>query len=462
MLGLSNHNPKFKLSDLIYNPYEIKLTKEEKEYLEENKITLVTNSNYPPFTISENNILSGIEIDYWHLLNKKLKVLNSSIQIIDNNKIALKKVEDDPNIVKYAFSKRESNQFAVKTNSLGKIAIGLVTLNDKPFISDVSNLSGKKIAISKYSSLYQHFKFNYPNINYIETKDVEESLQLLSQNKVFGVIGKLPTLSYLITKKALTNMKISGTFDEKFNIKLLVNKYNKTLLDILNKTVLTFTDKEINDINTKYYSVIYQTSFDYSWFYKIIIPLILIILIIVFTNRKLNNEIKKRKKIEERLNNVANIDGLTNIYNRRKIEALYNKELIRVRRYKRELSIIFFDIDNFKAINDKLGHAVGDEVLIKLSSVIKNNIRETDFFGRWGGEEFVIILPETNKAKASNVAHVLKEKINMYDFNINRDVTCSFGVSQFEETDSADTLLTRADNAMYYVKKNGKNDVKVA
>ncbi len=88
-------------------------------------------------------------------------------------------------------------------------------------------------------------------------------------------------------------MKISGTFDEKFNIKLLVNKYNKTLLDILNKTVLTFTDKEINDINTKYYSVIYQTSFDYSWFYKIIIPLILIILIIVFTNRKLNNEIKK-------------------------------------------------------------------------------------------------------------------------------------------------------------------------
>ena len=101
------------------------------------------------------------------------------------------------------------------------------------------------------------------------------------------------------------------------------------------------TDEERANINRKYYSIVYQTSIDYSWFYKIIIPLLLIILYIVISNRKLNREIIKRKEIEKKLNKVANIDSLTNIYNRRRIESLFNSELARVKRYNRDLSIIF-------------------------------------------------------------------------------------------------------------------------
>lgn len=123
--------------------------------------------------------------------------------------------------------------------------------------------------------------------------------------------------------------------------------------------------------------------------------------------------------------------------------------------------MIFFDVDNFKLINDQLGHSTGDNVLEKISSLVNNTMRKTDSFGRWGGEEFIIILPETNKVQAKNIAYLLKEKIANFDFEIDRKVTCSFGVSQFEETDCADSLLTRADNAMYYVKRNGKNEVKV-
>jgi len=461
LLALAKNNEDFKLNDLIYDPNKIKLTKNEKEFIAKNKITLLTNSNFAPFTMIHKDKLSGIEIDYWKLINKKLNILVENMQIVEKNNTALEMIKKNQNYIKYAFGKNDSNNFTKNTNIIGKIAIGIVTLTDKPFISDITELSNKKIAISKYSNLYDYYKSKYSQINYIETKSLNESLELLSQKKVFGIIGKLPTLSYNITKRSLTNMKISGTFHEKFNIKLLVNKDNEILLNILNKVISTITQKEKDEINSKYYSIIYQTSIDYSWLYKIVIPLLIIIFIVVFTNRKLNKEIKKRKIIEEELNKVANIDSLTNIFNRRKIESLYENEIIRTKRYRRELSIIFFDIDDFKQINDKLGHAIGDEVLIRLASIVKTNIRNSDFFGRWGGEEFVIILPETNKEKATNVAYILKDKINSTDFNIERTVTCSFGVSQFEETDSADTLLTRADNAMYYVKINGKDSVKV-
>ena len=460
LLGLVKNNKNFKIDELIYNPNKVNLNKEEKDYLKKNKIVLLTDSNFPPFTMNKDN-LTGIEIDYWDLINKKLNKLPINIKIIEENKTALSIIKNSPNNVKYAFNQNDINNFTKETNTIGKIKVGIVTLMDKPFVHDITELSNKKIAISEYSSLYKQYKSKYPEIEYVLTKNLEESLKLISEKKVYGVIDKLPSLSYFITKKSLTNLKISGVFSKNFNIKLLVNKNNKILFNILNKVIAAITKEEKNEINSKYYSIIYQTSIDYSWLYKIVPPLLIIIFFIAFTNRKLNDEIKKRKTIEEELNKVANIDSLTNIFNRRKIESIYEKEIIRIKRYKRELSVIFFDIDNFKQINDKFGHSIGDEVLVRLASIVKTNIRTTDYFGRWGGEEFIIILPETNKEKATNVAFILIDKINSSDFDIEKKVTCSFGVSQFEETDSADTLLTRVDNAMYYVKRNGKNSVKI-
>lgn len=460
LLGLNKNNSNFKSNKLIYNTNEVNLSIKEQKYLQDNPIQLLTNSNFPPFTISTKEGLGGIEIDYWKLINKKL---NSSIKfkIIEKNNTALKEIENNIHNIKYAYDTLDYNSYTNLSSTISEIKIGIATLNDKEFISDISELNGKKIAIVKYGSNYQRLKKKYPNIEYIEVSSLQVAFKLLLARKVFGLIGQIPSLSYNLTQNRLTNIKISGAFSKKFEMKLLINNQNKILLSILNKTIKSITQDEKNKIINKYYSIIYQSPVDYLSIYKIVIPLLLIILIVIITNRKLNNEVNQRKLIEEELNKVINIDSLTNIFNRRKIESLYNEEVIRARRYNRELSIIFFDIDNFKLINDQFGHAIGDEVLVKLSTIIKNNIRSTDFFGRWGGEEFIIILPETNKEKAHNVAHILKDRINSSCFNIDKKVTCSFGVSQFEETDSTDSLLIRADNAMYYVKRNGKNEVKV-
>ena len=461
LLGLSDSAINFKLEDIIYDSEKINLTNEEKEYIKNNQINLISNSNFPPFTIEKENKLSGIEIDYWNLIRKKLNLI-SAIEVINNNKEANEKINTNENNLKYAFGTADyENINSNMSMSVDKIKLALTTLVDKPYTTAIAELANKKIAITKYASYYKDLKKKYPKINFVETANINESFELLQSNKVYGILGKLPALSYNITKKTISNAKISGIYNENYELRLHVNKENKVLLNILNKVISTITDEDRKLIRDKYNSIIYEPEKDYSWVYKIIAFLSVLIIIVVVNNRKLNREIKKRKIAEEELNKIANIDGLTNAFSRRKIESILELELNREKRYNRGLSLIFFDVDNFKLINDQLGHSTGDNVLEKISSLVNNTIRKTDSFGRWGGEEFIIILPETNKVQAKNIAYLLKEKIANFDFEIDRKVTCSFGVSQFEETDCADSLLTRADNAMYYVKRNGKDEVKV-
>jgi len=120
------------------------------------------------------------------------------------------------------------------------------------------------------------------------------------------------------------------------------------------------------------------------------------------------------------------------------------------------------DIDNFKQINDINGHNIGDEVLIQIVNIMNENIRETDYIGRWGGDEFLIILPQTNLSEAGNIAERIRCSINSRKFPVSNNQTCSFGVACYELGDNRDKLLQRADKALYEAKNNGRNKVVLA
>jgi polar amino acid transport system substrate-binding protein len=460
LLGVSKNYQDLNINDIIYNPLKINFTTEEKKFLENTDIKLYTNTDFPPFTMKDNNSIKGMEIDYWKLINEKLKK-EPQFEIINENKTLTQKVKENKNNVKFAFANYDLDKKLQTTDSITKINIAIATLNNKPFISSPQELEGRNVGISKFADYYQNLKNKYPNINFVEVKNIKENLEYLLKGKIYASIDKLPALSYHITQNSLTNIKISGTIGEPSNIKLLVNSDNTLLLNILNKVITSISQDDISMINNKYYSVIYQTSIDYSWIYKVVIPLIIIILIIIITNRRLKVEIKKRKIIEQELHKIVNTDVLTNIYNRRKIESLINLEIEHSNKYAKDLSIIFFDIDDFKEINDTYGHKIGDKILIDLSKVVSSTIRKNDHFGRWGGEEFIVILPNTDIKKAKEIAEKIKNTIYSYDFEINKNISCSFGVTQVQSNDNEDSIITRVDNAMYEVKEDGKNSVKV-
>jgi len=184
------------------------------------------------------------------------------------------------------------------------------------------------------------------------------------------------------------------------------------------------------------------------------------------SNRQLKAEIEKRFKIEAALQELAATDALTNLHNRRHFFDLAEQEFARAKRYQLHFSLLIIDLDNFKAVNDKLGHLYGDRVLQVVAKSIHQNSRDVDILGRYGGDEFVILLPETLSSFAQVYAKRLCQVVHTQLDELEEmtiSVTLSIGIANFsyEENITFDTLLDQADQALYEAKKAGKDQVAV-
>ena len=163
----------------------------------------------------------------------------------------------------------------------------------------------------------------------------------------------------------------------------------------------------------------------------------------------------------ERLKQLSTTDILTRVYNRMAFNDFLDAELQRARRYKSGMSLIMFDIDHFKSVNDTYGHLVGDEVLKALVKVVQLSVRKMDILARWGGEEFMILVPESTAEAAHELAQRLRKAIEAHDFSTKEKITVSIGVTPYRDGDCADSIITRVDNALYKAKENGRNRIEI-
>jgi diguanylate cyclase (GGDEF)-like protein len=159
------------------------------------------------------------------------------------------------------------------------------------------------------------------------------------------------------------------------------------------------------------------------------------------------------------LERLATIDKLTGAFNRRKFDDILKVEIKRALRYNTPLSLVMFDIDHFKNVNDTYGHHVGDQVLVDMAQIVINTIRITDTLTRWGGEEFIVLSPGCNLAQSVEMAERLRQVISSANFPLSGHITISLGVSEFCPEDTPDRLILRADDALYRAKNNGRNCV---
>lgn len=171
--------------------------------------------------------------------------------------------------------------------------------------------------------------------------------------------------------------------------------------------------------------------------------------------------LEKLKKQKKQFEEKAHTDYLTKIYNRSKFDNILEYEYKRFQRYNDAFCLIFLDIDFFKKINDEFGHDVGDDVLVHLSNLISHNIRQSDTFARWGGEEFVILLSQTKIQIAEEFANKLRKLVENYEFKDVKHITVSMGVVEFNEKYTLDEFIKAADNALYLAKENGRNRVEI-
>jgi len=156
----------------------------------------------------------------------------------------------------------------------------------------------------------------------------------------------------------------------------------------------------------------------------------------------------------EELNKIASTDLLTGLSNRRKLEELYKQSKKAASRI-----LMLIDLDHFKVVNDNYGHPVGDRVLKEFASLLKTTIREADTCYRWGGEEFVVILNNTNKNEAIQIGERLRVFVENNNFKIEHPLTVSIGLAEEPVDETLLELFNEADKALYYAKKKGRNRI---
>lgn len=176
-------------------------------------------------------------------------------------------------------------------------------------------------------------------------------------------------------------------------------------------------------------------------------------------------DISKTRKTEEELLRLAATDPLTGTFNRREFTAIAEREAMRANRYHHALSVLMLDLDHFKRLNDTYGHGAGDKALQRFTMICTNALRNVDVFGRWGGEEFVALLPETDIQGATVIAERLRKLTadNVLTYNDHKiTFTTSIGIAEFKDGEtSIDAVLGRADNAVYDAKKAGRDRISV-
>ncbi|WP_456322136.1 GGDEF domain-containing protein [Hydrogenimonas sp.] len=165
------------------------------------------------------------------------------------------------------------------------------------------------------------------------------------------------------------------------------------------------------------------------------------------------------QNINKKLELLSTTDQLTKLLNRHKMNSELEKEWKRATRYGNIFSIIIFDIDWFKKINDTYGHQAGDSVLYEIAGLAKKTLRSTDIIGRWGGEEFLVLCPEIDSNEAKALACKLCSAVENYRFTVNTTVTISAGLCEFGEQKSIESIIKSADEKLYEAKRQGRNTV---
>ncbi|HZJ83044.1 MAG TPA: GGDEF domain-containing protein, partial [Clostridia bacterium] len=239
------------------------------------------------------------------------------------------------------------------------------------------------------------------------------------------------------------------------NLKALIEENVKTPSD-MNLDMIMLKSEECWSIANymvlqKQYSSQERAS-SFNYFMAILgVDLVVVLLLLLLVKRFVRDSLE-----------VSNIyDPLTKVFNRRYFEEYIESKIVRVRKSRGVFSLIMLDIDYFKNVNDTYGHGVGDYVLETLAQVVKENIRKSDNLFRIGGEEFMIVLPDTTSEIAMKLAERVRKSVEEYSFNYVDKITISLGITQFKGDDEPETMMRKVDRALYRAKNNGRNRVEV-
>lgn len=469
---------------------KVALTEKELEYISlRDPVKVVVDPDWYPYEkIDKNGLYKGISADIIELISERtgldFKVIKTSSW---SESINLSK-SGQADVVSCLNQTEERSRWLLFTEPYFVDPNVFITREEHDYISNLSRLSNETMVLPEGTSIEERLRKDYPNLKIITVESEQMAIDYVENKKANMTLRSLTMAAYVIKNSGKFNLKISGEIPNYSNeFRIGITKQDTMLQGILNKGIASITDEDIQNVINKHISIKVVKGFDYKSFGIIFVIFLAILLSSLFWIRriqKLNNTLKdknneliifsekltsseeKYKKIAEEmkiknkmLEKASLTDVLTGLGNRNYFNQRILEEFKIANLYNSPLSLLIIDMDHFKRINDTYGHDAGDDVIRKLSETLKSMIMKIGILSRWGGEEFVILLPGMDLNSALDIAENLRAKMESIVHLNNEVVTVSIGVSMLMESDTIESLFRRTDRSLYHAKQQGRNRV---
>lgn len=453
----------------------IELTQAERDYLRAKKVLRVcVDPERLPFDgVDGGGQHVGLSKDYFDIFSRMLGVEMVVPAVKNWNDLINKAKSRVCDVVAQINASEERQSYLDFTTPYFYLPLAVVTRYDRIFVEESLEGAKTQFAVIKGDIAIEKLRKRYPDIVLVEVKNNIQAMKLVYDGDVFGYIGAQGEVAFAIQTLNLSKLAVTGSLPLRYELSVATRNDEPLLGSAFEKAVLQIDPKEGQSIRDKWIAITIEKVTDYTLLWLTLLLLGTVLVVSLYWNRYLA---QANSKIRDALNDLHEVqaqleyqnrmfkrqsitDTLTGIYNRLKLDEDLSYAIKRSERTRIEFSIILLDIDNFKSVNDRFGHLAGDELLKAFSSLLLSVIRKSDIAGRWGGEEFLIICPDTDLRGCENLAEHIRKAIAEHQFPENRELTGSLGVAVYQQNEKADTMIARVDKALYRAKKHGRNRV---
>lgn len=475
---LSRHgliHSKIPLDDCIYKDAEttnqLYLTPQERAWLKDHPIIhTAIDTQWAPFEyIDEKGSYQGLAADYLALIAQKLGVrFEPYTQGVWKD--AVSRMEHHQlDMYPCAVKTPQRQEYATFTEPYLNFRMVILTNDNVGYIHGMDDLKHKIVAVARGYISEEILKRDYPSIQRISVNTATEGLDAVATGKAFAFIDNTAAITYAIKKEGYSNLKISGELPYDSELAMGIRKDWPIFAGIMEKALRSISPEEREAIYNRHIHLEYTQQMSWERLIKILVPLGIIVALLLYYTRKLStmnhalrNAIDSLHATQHELQILSTTDSLTKLANRFHLDEALKQTIQSASRYNRPLSIIIVDLDFFKEVNDKYGHHTGDAVLKSVAAIFRKNCRNSDIIGRWGGEEFLIICPESDAHEAALLAEKLRSILASTVIFDNYVQTGSFGVCGYAKDDTPERLIIHADEALYRSKSEGRNRVNVS
>jgi len=439
-------------SFIYHDKNEINLSLKEIEWIKKNKtIYFAGNPNWLPYEGFEDGKYVGIVNEHLKLIEQYTSLQFLKLESSTWSESLNFAVNKNVDMVSETTSSLLKDKMTF-TKSYLSAPIVMVMNKSASYQNSLEDVQDKKIAVMKDYGYISEIKKDYPNLNFHVVENLQEGLLSIESGQADVFLSALPQGSFWINKMGLQNLRIVGKTKYQASLAFAIRSDYPELVEILNKAISRIPKNKQQEIlehwsETKY---IEKTNYKLLWILFAISSLIIALLI--FRHRSLS-------KYNVELRYLSQTDNLTKTYNRMKINQVLDEQMKLFKRYGESFGVILIDIDYFKKVNDEFGHDLGDMVLIEFVKQLQDNIRDVDYLGRWGGEEFLLVCPKMNEVGVRKLSEKLRKKIEEAFFPKIHKMTASFGVSMSKDTHTIKDIIKNADIALYRAKHEGRNRV---